>query len=187
MLDLMFYVFGVPAWTVGGTFTAKKAIAVAEGHYLRMSVEANRRDAAVRIQDKMDADDWIGASFFAAGAFVFFPAVAAFWAGKRVLTPFARPVRKFLLPPVQKEFEEHVEAMDNQVALLRSTAHTYRDVLSWQPDDHPDRIAMVHQLQEQIKDQLAELMKMTRPDRSFDGDYLESAKNELKELTAGGI
>lgn len=188
MIDFLFWLVGAPAWLVGGAYTSKQAIAMAERHYLRLAYEAWEKDQRNQPQDKMDTDDWIGASVFAGAAFVAFPAIAAGWILGKLLSPFFGPTRKFFLPPVQKEFEEHVQRMDNQKALMVATAKTYEDVLGWEPKDHPDRVAMIHQLQEQITQQMEDLMKMSNPNRpsGFDTAYLDRAKMEVKELTAGG-
>src|SRR5690349_6224551 len=128
LFDLLFWLIGAPTWAVGGTVSAKHAIAVAEKHYLRLSYEAWEKDSRNTPQDKMDADDWIGASIFAAGAFVGFPVIAVGWTIKKMLSPFYGPTRKFFLPPVQKKFEQHVERMDAQKDLILETAKTYDQV-----------------------------------------------------------
>jgi hypothetical protein len=184
--DLLFWFVGAPAWAVGGAFSARQAVAVAERHYLRLAHEAWEEDQRNRPQDKMDSDDWIGASVFAGLAFVAFPAVAVYWVIKRLCRPFKRPAQAFFTPPIQKAHEQHVERLDAQKELIMSTARTYDTVKrEWEPDD-AEKTAMVHQLQETIKQQMSELMRMTNPNTpsGHDTDYLDRVKFEVKELTA---
>lgn len=185
VMELLTWIVAAPTWLVGGGLTARKAVAVAEKHYIELSKEAHARDSRNPIQDKMDGDDWIGASFFAAGAFAAFPAVALVWLLSWPARLVYKPIRAFFVPPMQKEFEVHVEAMETQKDLIVATAKTYQDVLGWEPVDHPDRIGLLKDLQEQIVTQMQDLMKMSDPKRAFDGNFLESAKFEVKELTAG--
>jgi hypothetical protein len=185
MLDILWWLIGAPTWLVGGGFTARKAVAVAERHYIQLSKEAHARDSRNPIQDKMDSDDWIGAGFFAAGAFALFPAVAAAWLLSKPAKVVYKPLRAFFVPPIQKEFEVHVESMEAQKDLILSTARTYEDVLNWEPKDHPDRVKLLTDLQQQIVQQMTDLMKMSDPSRGWDGNFLESTKGQVKELTAG--
>jgi hypothetical protein len=79
-----------------------------------------------------------------------------------------------------------VERLDAQKELIMSTARTYDTVKrEWEPDD-AEKTAMVHQLQETIKQQMSELMRMTNPNTpsGHDTDYLDRVKFEVKELTA---
>lgn len=185
VIDLLTWAVAAPTWLVGGGFTARKAISVAERHYIELSKEAHAKNAQNPIQDKMDSDDWIGAAFFAAGAFVAFPAVAAVWALSKPAKLVYKPVRRFFLPPIQQEFEEHVATVEAKKEMVLATAKTYNDVRDWEPVDHPDRVRLLEDLRGQIVEQMQDLMKTLDPTRAFDGNFLESAKFEVKELTAG--
>jgi hypothetical protein len=190
VIEFLLYVVGTPTWLVGGAFTARRAIAYSERHYLALAQRAYEEDRRYMPQDKMDADDWVGAGVFALGAFVFFPLVVVGWGVKKVLgamyvplRPLYRPFRSFFVPPVQREFEEHVEQLDNHKALMLQTASTYRDVLGWKPDNHPDRVQMIAELEKQLAQQMEDLFAMTDPNRAYDGNFKEILKEEIKELT----
>ena len=167
-------------WVPGGAVTAKKAIAKAEQHYLRLAAKADRP------QNKMDADDWCGAITFAAASAVAFPVVALVW----ILSFPARwlyiPVRSYMLPPVQEQFEGHVRDLNAQKALVLSTWETFRDVSGWEPDD-AGKTAMLASLKDQIEVQYSELLRMIDPSNptGFDGNFLDTAKDEIKAITQG--
>lgn len=175
-LDL---VVGVP-WVAGGAFTAKKAIARAERHYLQIAEQHGRP------QNAMDGDDWMGAITFAVAAGIAFPAVALVWLLSFPAKWAFAPTREYMLPPVQRTFEGHVADLNAQKALVMSSVKTYSDVRSWEPDDNPDRVAMLHQLEKQIEDQMRQLMRMHNPDNptGWDGDFLSSTKDEVRAITA---
>lgn len=186
MFDLFaWYIFPL-LWAGGGLYAAKVSIAWSESRYLEMNRKACEEDCQVEPQETMDTDHWVGAGFVAGLTFLFFPLVFMVWVLGYPVRALSIPLRAWFLPPQQKAFEEHVEALDNQKALILSTAEIYQGVCGWEPDDHPDRVAMKEQLEQQIRDQLEQLMEMTEPTRAFDTGYLNSAKTQIKALTAGG-
>ncbi len=185
MLETLMWMVGTPAWAVGGAYSAKSAIAIAERHYLELSRQAWEKDRTLIPQEQMDADDWIGAGMFAALAFVAAPVIGAAWLGNKLFTPFKKPTKKFFEPPMQKSWREHVEALNTQKQLVMSTARTYQEILEWEPEDHPDRLKFKQQLEDDIKEQMSTLMKMANPDRAWDGNYLDEARQEIKQLTRG--
>ncbi len=185
--EALLWTVGTPTWLVGGTITAKAAIAQAERYYINLSYEEWKKNAQHTPQEKMDADDWIGAGLWGVGAFAVWPVVAVIWILKWPFKQAYKPFRKIMLPPQQKAYEQKWDAITKQKELVLSTAQQYKEALEWDPEDDPNRQFMLQHLQEQGEEQLRTLRELLDPNNPSgrDMDYLDSAKDELRALTRG--